>query len=155
MNLSIIPAEEWRFKLQMVFEAERKMWSDCAFEHNHEIILLKLGELPHIMFFDNHICNKYHKKLLTEKAIKDVYYLNVKGIEEKSFEEKYFLCIGKTNDKYYFTYTAKACGTGFGFAETSKLYLCEDYEALLNRSLTEMERIQYNSSVKYLDCSND
>jgi hypothetical protein len=59
---------------------------------------------------------------LTKDKIEVVYYLHVEGIEEDSFEEKYFLCIGKTNSSQFFAYKATACGTGFGFCETSYLY---------------------------------
>jgi len=46
---------------------------------------------------------------------------------------KMIFTIGKTKDVYYFIYRANACGNGFGLLETSKLYVYNDYELLLNK----------------------
>ncbi len=141
LNAEKIDESVWREKLKTIFDMEEQMWTDKSFFHDHEIIQVYEDKLPKkILLNATHLPKVSEMQLLTKNMIKEVYLLYMYNFEEGNYHEKEFICIGTTLKNIYFIYTGDSCGTGFGFGETSKLFLSEKLETIILYSLTDEQR---------------
>ena len=120
----------WREELKEPFTAEHRFRTEHSdtFLHNHILLFVSNNALP---IGGNQTQN-------TELIIEKVMFLY--SIDK--FEESYWMCIGKTNNKnnrglyYYFMYEAGCCG----LCSDSKLFLAESLEDIVEYALTDEQR---------------
>lgn len=134
----------WREELKEPFLAEHRFRKESldTFLHNHILLFVSDNALP---IGGNQTQN-------TELIIEEVMFLySDNGLDK--FEESYWMCIGKTNNKnnratnYYFMYEAGCCGTGFGICSESKLFLAESLENIVQYALTNEQRLLVSENI--------
>jgi hypothetical protein len=127
----------WREELKEPFLAEHRFRRESpdTFLHNHSLLFVSNNPLP--------IGGTQTQN--TELFIQEVMFLY--SIDK--FEESYWMCIGKTNNKnnrgvyYYFMYEAGCCG----ICSDSKLFLGELLEDIVQYALTDEQRLLVSGNI--------
>lgn len=133
---SVVDELVWREELKEPFTGEHRFRTEPnTFCHYHNSYFVSSNAMP----------RKVNQTQNTELIIEDVMFLYTdNGLDR--FDESYWMCIGKTNNKnnnglhYYFMYDSGCCGTGFGLGSTSKLYLADSLEDIVDYGLTNEQR---------------
>ncbi len=75
---------------------------------------------------------------------------------EHEYDDRYYFAVGVLNNGQYFSYEAGCSGTGFGFAETTKICISKDPCLLAWSGLTDKQReyIQTYKKTFYRDSKN-
>lgn len=133
-----IPEEIWRKSLQEPFIAEYRSTHELGFCHFRKVYTVSKDKLP-IEIKDSIIKKMKH----TEFIIDEVMFL-FRNEQSRIWDDSYWLCIGKTvqstTNLSHFMFETGCSGPGFGLGETSKLFLADSLETLVNL-LTDKQRL--------------
>lgn len=128
-----IDESEWRSVLAEPFECERRMLTEPAFPHTHDIIYIAAGRLPAL--------GKKRRRPTWETIGQVMFVWDNKAQQQHMWDDAEWMCIGKTNDSpFYFAFLSHRCGTGFGLCETSTMYLAKTLEEIWMCALTDSQR---------------
>jgi hypothetical protein len=79
------------------------------------------------------------KLTLINDIINKLYFIYT-DFGKTKWDDKYWLFIGKLKNGLYFSYESDCCGTGFGLASKSSLYLSKKKDLLYQFGLTNVQR---------------